>query len=444
MKKELLISSTGTWRMNRKVFSNVLSNYFSVVSIALVQIGTIYFFTKFADLKIYGEWLLIFTVPGYLSIAEFGVSAIIGTRLMKSYFYGRTALYKQQIHAGLAVLGLNFAIILIVCAIYFVSGYDLTSIGSIDVHEERIIVCLLVFYVLFCWLSNFIESIYRSLDLFHVGVFYNSCIRLLEFVPSFYLLSSGFGIFHFALGLVLSRFFLFCVFILLVVPHLKEIKHFPRFKLRSRHVFCFYLRGGRLLTFPMSNALLIQGVSVFVGVWLGASALAVFNIIRTVSRLLVQSAAAVNKAFWPRMTKSVIDKEALSFNRYIFTSVGVASCMNIVFGFGIWIFQGYIFTYMGNSKLQIPQDVFLFLLVSSLMTSVWQSYWVGLMALDRAKQFGYTFFQLSGIWFSGLILYGMLYEITLQVVALYMVVFELAIVFVSYFNVRSEIRRVFG
>jgi hypothetical protein len=58
------------------------------------------------------------------------------------------------------------------------------------------------------------------------------------------------------------------------------------------------------LSFPLGNALTIQGMSIVVGTTLGPAALAVFNTYRTLSRLPVQMLATFSRALWPEISRS--------------------------------------------------------------------------------------------------------------------------------------------
>jgi len=379
----------------KKILLNVAANYFAVGVAILTQLLIIYFFNAYQGLDIYGEWVMIYTVPGYLSIAEFGVPAIMGTRMAKSYYHKYNTQFSLQLYSSLVVLSMNALIILFGYFLFWMLGVEFSSIKSISGDAFYLTLLFLIFYVFLCWICNFAESIYRAMDRLTKGVLLNSFIRILELFVPIYMLIDGGGVYHFALALMCSRFALTLLFLLyLTFFELSLISSVKGSRLR-KHSLCLYQKGMAFMSFPLGNAALLQGVIVLVASAFGSTAVAIFSISRTLSRLLVQSSAAINKAFWPRLTSSAILGDKEGFNKYMKASIAVVSIYCILASTLVYFMYEYIVFYWTSGNAKLDEAVLLVLLFGATTTSIWQCYWVGLMSLERSKKFGYIFVLLS-------------------------------------------------
>ena len=56
----------------------VIANLFSQGANILIQILSIPLFIKYWGIDIYGDWLILITIPAYLSISDFGFTTISG------------------------------------------------------------------------------------------------------------------------------------------------------------------------------------------------------------------------------------------------------------------------------------------------------------------------------------------------------------------------------
>jgi O-antigen/teichoic acid export membrane protein len=63
--------------------------------------------------------------------------------------------------------------------------------------------------------------------------------------------------------------------------------------------------GLAFLTFPLSNALSVQGLTIVVGSVLGPAAVVVFSTTRTLTRVVTQIMSSINLSIWPELSRSI-------------------------------------------------------------------------------------------------------------------------------------------
>lgn len=425
--------------ININILKNIIANYSTIISVIVAQLLTIYFFTNYKGIGFYGNWVLIYTIPGYLSIAEFGVSAIVGTRMMKSFLNKKRQIFYSQLFLSFTILTFNFVFLFLVYHLAICFGLDFNHLIKLNGVDVNFLISNLMLYVFLCWICTLFEHVFRSVDRFSTGVIATSVIRMLELVFPFYILKSH-GVEEFVFLLLISRLILTLIFIFYVKITIDKMLFFNRLNCKLIYVRLLFLRGISFSTFPIGNAIVLQGTSFIVGVYCGPTILGVFNILRTISRLLVQSAAAINKAFWPHLTKSSVSGDYETFEKYKRISLKIIVLYCITVSFVVCVSSDMLFKLWLGKELVFDFYQLSLLLLLSTSTSLWQCLWVCLMSIDFTKKFGYYFFSICIIsQFFSLMLMSNGLPINYMVIS--MVLFELLVFKVANTILNLEVKR---
>ena len=94
--------------------------------------------------------------------------------------------------------------------------------------------------------------------------------------------------------------------------------------------------GLAFLTFPLSNALSVQGLTIVVGGVLGSAAVVVFSTTRTLTRVVTQIMSSINLAIWPELSRSIgsrqMEQARLILRRAVQLSlfVSLAAAMTLI------------------------------------------------------------------------------------------------------------------
>jgi O-antigen/teichoic acid export membrane protein len=140
------------------------------------------------------------------------------------------------------------------------------------------------------------------------------------------------------------------------------------------------------LLFPLSYALVIQGMSLVVGTTLGPAALAVFNTCRTLSRLPIQMLMTLSGALWPEISRGFGD-ENLALLRRIYNRgtmlslvLCAAACV-VVFVSAPWVLE-----FWTRSRIAIEPALLALFLAVAFANCSWQVAQVMLIATNRHER----------------------------------------------------------
>lgn len=286
----------------------------------LVTIGSqlvltpLFFFAWGADE--YGKWLLLTTIPTYLLMADLGfgsaaaneMAILAGANKMKalqSTFWGALRICTL---ATAAVLALSVAAGGI---FYLVDPFDSVLITKAD---GALIVLALGMGVCINFFTSMASAAFRSSGLNAFGIVLSNSIRLLEAVVSGVLLLASQSPLVLCLGGLLVRVMgglMQLYFVNRMCPWI-----FAPGREVDRALFKRLIKPSlSFLAFPLGNALALQGPILILGLVFGSTSVAVFNTLRTLSRIPLQIANVVNASVWPEMSTAYGAGDLLTLRR---------------------------------------------------------------------------------------------------------------------------------
>jgi O-antigen/teichoic acid export membrane protein len=153
------------------------------------------------------------------------------------------------------------------------------------------------------------------------------------------------------------------------------------------------------MVFPIGLALIIQGVTILISVFVGGSAVAIFNIYRTLSRVLVQGVTVINQAVWPEISYAYARYDKGVIVELIKRSGKVGLTVGVTFTGIIFPFSDYLINLWVGEVIFQDHVLLALMLFSTLLHVIWQKYWVFLMATNNHVAFAKYFICISIISF---------------------------------------------
>lgn len=137
------------------------------------------------------------------------------------------------------------------------------------------------------------------------------------------------------------------------------------------------------MSFPITNAIILQGTSIAVGTAFGAAHLAVFNTYRTYTRLFVQLTAVLTKSIWPSITTGYAKGE-YSAVRMLCNKTRYAT-LYLAAGYAVfnYVAGSSIVQFWSHGQIGIDETALLLLSAAAIIGSFWQIDTVALMATNR-------------------------------------------------------------
>jgi len=252
---------------------------------------------------VYGEWVALMALSGYLATLDFGINMAVANRLTQAYARRDFEEYASCQHSALAYYlalasGGSFVLGLTLWMLPFPAWVGLAETSAT---EAKWVIWLAGTYSLVAMPAGLISSFYRTTGDFPRSQWMGNIqqVLLLSLVATVLVLGGGMravAAWQLLPLLAMTGFIMWDV-------RRKSPQLAPRVTKAKFQVFLSILRPSVLFGLLLvSNVLTVHGSVLVVSSVLGGMAVAVFVISRTLANLIRQVVGAMNSALWPDLT----------------------------------------------------------------------------------------------------------------------------------------------
>jgi O-antigen/teichoic acid export membrane protein len=290
-------------RTKRRLMVGFLTTWISKLADSIIQFVQVPVLLRFWSTQTFGEWMILASVPVYLSFSNIGFGSVAGNEMTMLMARDEKdhALSVFQSCWWLISLLLGAAGVLMCAALYALPVGRMLRLQSITDTDARWAIFWLGLAVLLGQLEQLLQSAYRCIARYSYGNFLKSTLTLLTFAAQLVPVFMGYGprtmAKVFALANITATLIL-CVMVKRDIPwisygwshaSMREIKRLTK-------------PAVAFLGFPIGNALNNAGTLLAVQYAVGPLGVAVFTTARTVSRVALQIVQMVNNTVWPELS----------------------------------------------------------------------------------------------------------------------------------------------
>lgn len=234
------------------------------------------FIVKSVGKELYGVYLIVMTITGYLGILDLGVMSAL-TKYVAEY-NGKKDYEKLNkiINASFSfyvLIALVIALLLFFCSAYFVNFFKIDP-SNMDTVKDLFIVAGAS--ALFVWPLNTFRGVIQGLNLWSIDASVNIIVQIFNAAATFVILSSGYGIVHL---LIAAQILTICGSTILYFIVKKKIslkiifpyQEFDTFKFIFN--FSFFMFLGSLI-----NVFLFQVHNLIIGYFISVSAVSIYAV----------------------------------------------------------------------------------------------------------------------------------------------------------------------
>lgn len=356
----------------RRILRGFGANVYGQGVVVFVQLAGVPILLHFWGVELYGEWLILFAIPAYLSMTDLGfpqsAANDMTAREGNGDRIGALAVFQslRVLVAGIAILGITLVSILF----HFLPIPEWFSLSQISSDQAKWIIFFLSIEVLVKLLDGVNHAGFRSQGEYAFHLSMHVSILLVQNLSIWIIAGLGFGVVAASFAYLAIR-----IVSIIIVTYILICRH-PNFnfgaKLASSARLKALLKPALANTsFPLATALNIQGMTIVVGIMLGPTALVTFTTLRTLTRLVASTILSVTQSFEPEFARAwgggdkdllqTLYKRALG---YAFWLVVVSSMLLIFYGSEIH----YTWT---RRQAQFNSELFILLLLSSCASVGW-------------------------------------------------------------------------
>jgi O-antigen/teichoic acid export membrane protein len=287
----------------RRLLLGFIVNWIGKLASTIIQLVQVPVFLHFWNTPLFGEWLILNSIPAYLSFSSIGFGNVAGNEMtmMVARNDREDALRVFQSCWWLIVLICATVVILLSGALYFLPAAHLLRLTHINESDTKWIIFYLGLSVLFGQLEQLLQSAYRCIGRYPYGTSLKTILSFTAFAGMIAAVALGYGPRVTALifaAVNIAGTLLLCLFVRHDIPWIEfGWKHASVAEIRRLGPLAIAFMG-----FPAGNALNLSGTLLAVGYALGPVAVVVFGTARTVSRVALQMVQMINTTFEPEMS----------------------------------------------------------------------------------------------------------------------------------------------
>ena len=288
--------------VRRRVVLGVGSDAYNQVVTVVVQLAGVPLLLHAWGHQVYGEWLILFAVPSYLSMSDLGFTQSGANRM--------TALAAARDHAAalrifralgvLVIVALVGGLMLTAALVRLMPLGDWFSLRVLGGDAARLVVTLLAAEVFVRLLDGWLHAGFRASGDYALHKGMSSSVRLVQHVALWGVALTGGGPVGAALAFLAVRASSIPLIGLLLFRRHPWLRG-TRGRVQMRQLRPLLRPAIANTAMPAAQALQIQGSTLVVGAALGPAAVVVFSTLRTLTRLVVQLVTVLNNAAEPEM-----------------------------------------------------------------------------------------------------------------------------------------------
>jgi O-antigen/teichoic acid export membrane protein len=330
--------------LRRRLLAGFGAGTFGRIFTTLIQVISVPVVLTHWGAPLYGEWILLNTIPSYFALSDVGFGSVAGNEMtmLVAADKRQEALEVFQSVWTLTTTISSFIGILLLIGIWIAPLDRWVHVRILSLHDVRVIVLFLGLSVLASMQETLFQAAFRCVGKFAFGSFAKSILVLFTFAATLVAIILGEPPVRVALiGLIVNGLATLILWRLLK----REI---PWIEFGVRHAKWNAIRrlaspAISYMSFPIGTALTLQGILVVIGFVMGPLAVVVFSTARTISRTANQVMQIINSSFWPEVSTAFGSRNIVlarklhvaSCQLSIFLCVSVAGFIGI-FGNRVW------------------------------------------------------------------------------------------------------------
>lgn len=369
--------------VRQRILHGLGANAFGQLITVIVQLAGVPILLHAWGVQLYGEWLILFAIPAYLSMTDLGFTQSAANdmtaRVARGDRAGALAVFQSLcvLVYGMAGLGM----VLTAAVVPWLPLADWLNFQAMDTRAAQWVLWLLAAQVLVALADGLTYAGFRANGEYALHFGLNSVVRLLQFSSIWVAALAGLGPLAAA-----GAFFTIRAVATAGLTWLLLRRHgWLRFGIA--HASWIELRplikpSLANLTIPLAQGLNIQGMVLVVGAFLGPNSVVLFTALRTMSRLPLQLVLSISHATQPEleMARGVSDTRLLK-TLYI-NALGATFLLASLTALVLAVSGDWILAAWTRDKVQMNDVLFLLLLAAS----VCGVFWYGALGVLKAMQ----------------------------------------------------------
>ena len=349
----------------KKIFSGSKENLIDRACTIVIRFIEPVIFLYFLSIEGYGEWLILITIPYYLSISELGFGDVI-TNEINMLKEKKKIIYCKYLFQNLLKFIIYITTFLLIIFFLSLYNFDFFVFKTITNNQLTDILTFLAIYTLVSQINGVFIKLLSINNKYNLSVKLNYLNKIFEM----FFISISLFIFNELVYVALVILIVKIIFLFLTIFYVKKyvawfnlnsVKNFRI--LISKNFFKKYFAKSILYAgMPLGQIFRIQATTLIIGLTLGPEILVIVNIYLTLARLPIQIANIADGIIKIELAKLYMKENFMLFKKYFITNIFFATFVGIIYLI-LMSFVGEIFlNYWLNQKITYYHNIFIIFL----------------------------------------------------------------------------------
>jgi len=353
----------------------------------IIQVVSFPLFLHFWGKTLYGEWILLSTVPAYFALSDLGFANAAGNEMTMRVARGDrpgALVVFQSAWVLVTALSLILTAALMAAACFAPLTHWL-NLNTLSHGEVTLVALILVVQFFFDLQTSLLGIAYRCDGHFAAGTMIRNMIRLSEFLAGAVAVCLGGHLVLFALTVMLTRM----VGNGLTIVDIR--RRSPWLVMGWRHADGPTLKGMvspalSFMGFPIGNALSLQGMVIVVGRVLGPGPVVAFSAARMMSRSVWQLMSAIVNTVWVELSVAFGAGDIPLARRLHRRTCQAAVWISVPLCLALLALGGPVYHLLTGRTVSYDPALFALLLLVVVCNSFWSASYITLVATNRHQK----------------------------------------------------------
>lgn len=368
--------------------SNIIANLFGIGVNLLNQIVLVPFYIIYWENDLYSDWIVISALTAFFGMSDIGLNSVIQNRFSISYAQGDLKQCNSLLVNNIAII-LIIGVVCVISSIAYVSFFDITSqlgLNTLTRMEGSAVFVVLLCQIFIQMFSGIENAIFRATHNASTAVYYDQVARLFIFVITFVCLVVGCNVVVLCVAMCLPNI------LLIGIKHINARKYF-RWKFSFSLMDLKQLReilpqSVAYMSFPISNAILLQGFTLLVNRFWGSDTVVLYNTTRTMCNFIKTFLSTILHSVWPEFSIAYGKRDYATMRRLYSKAIKVSFVLAILISIFLLMFGPLIYTTWIHGAVQFSYPLITAFLVVLVVNTMWNTGCVALLATNNHVKFG--------------------------------------------------------
>lgn len=353
------------------IFKNLIASWFGIAVNLFTQIVLVPFFLKQWGIDKYGDWIILTSVSNLFLMSDVGLNTVMSNQFSIKMSEGN----ERECNS---LLMDNFLLLLIVSFLgilgtfVFVDICDLKTLLNLSVIRSstaNIIFVLLVIQIFFSMFSGVLNAIYRAKSLAYRYMYIDNIVRLIE---GFILLV---GLLLYWPVELLSVFYIMPKILVLIYKYF-DVQQVYLFKFRKEYIDLSLLKklilpSVSFMSFPLANAVILQGYTLFVNKYFGSESVVLYTTTRTLCNFVKMVMATINTSVWPEFSIAYGKKDYNKMSNIHNISVLSSFFISLIISLILLVAGPFIYSVWTKNLMNFNFSLMLAFVIVLIVNNIW-------------------------------------------------------------------------